>query len=437
MVRKIDIHKNLFSKPIIRWTLALSILGLLASGANIVYGIKLNQFSSNSATLSSAELPTINSVTALGRLEPEGKTIQLAPPPNLGGAKVIELLVKEGDIIKANQVVAVLENRDFLEASVEQAQEEVKVAQANLAIVQAGAKSGEIQSQKATIKQLEAQLQGEKIRSQARIRRLQGQLQGEKLTQQATIDRLQAELNNAQREYERHQKLAENGAISVSELDSHYLTLESAKKNLKEAQATFNQTVATLGEELREEKANAQQINDTLSQQIQAGKADLDRISEVRDVDVYKAEAEITRAMAALKRAKRELELTYVRSPIDSRVLKIYTYPGETVSSEQGIVELGRTDQMMVIAEVYESDITQVKPGQTVEIKSENGTFSDQLEGTVSEVGWLINRQGIFETDPATDVDNRVVEVKIKLNKQDSTKVSQLTYSRVIAKILL
>jgi hypothetical protein len=52
-------------------------------------------------------------------------------------------------------------------------------------------------------------------------------------------------------------------------------------------------------------------------------------------------------------------------------------------------------------------------------------------------VGWLINRQGVFNSDPASDVDNRVVEVKIKIAEQDRAKVAHLTYSRVIVKIIL
>jgi HlyD family secretion protein len=439
MVKKIELKNKdtSFLKPVMRWTVALAIVGLLTIGASIVYGLRSTQHSSTSSTISSEKIPEIKSVTALGQLQPQGKTIQLAPPPNLGGAKVVELLVKEGDLVQANQVVAILENRDLLQAAVEQAQQDVKVAQANLAIIKAGAKLGEIKAQNATIKRLEAQLQGESLSYQAKILSLQEKLQGENATQQATIDRLQAELDNAQNEYQRYQQLAKNGAISTSDLERRYLTLETAQEKLKEAQANFHQTIATLEQDIRAVNANAQQAQDTVSQQIQAEKAELDRITEVRDVDVYKAQAEVERAIASLQKARQELELTYVKAPITSRVLKIYTYPGESVSSQQSILELGNTEQMMVIAEVYESDIGQVKPGQTVEIKSENGAFPGELTGKVSDVGWLIDQQGIFEMDPSSNADNRVVKVKIKLAEQDLDKLSRLSYSQVIVKIFL
>lgn len=455
MVRKLDIEDSAFFKPRIRWTVILASVGCVVLAANLVYALQSSSGifavashvveGIKSSTQSAAEpvveppdtLPQIQAITALGRLEPQGETVRLAPPQNLNGARVVELRVQEGDVVQANQVVAVLENRDLQQAAVQLAQQEIQVAQADLDIIKAGAKSGEIESQKATIQRLQAQLDGDKIRYQAQLTRLQEQLRGEQAAQQATIARLNAELQNAENEYQRYQNLADAGAVSRSDLERHYLTLETARERLREAEATFTQTVATLNQQIREVEANAQQANNTVYQQILEARANLDRISEVRQVDVYKAEAEVQRARAALQQAQQQLELTYVRAPINSRVLKIHTYPGESVPPAEGIVELGQTDQMMVTAEVYESDIAQVKPGQTVIVQSENGVFSGELQGTVSEIGWLINRQGVFESDPAADVDNRVVEVKIQLAPSDRAKVAHLTYSRVIVKIIL
>lgn len=68
------------------------------------------------------------------------------------------------------------------------------------------------------------------------------------------------------------------------------------------------------------------------------------------------AQAEIDSAIAAQRRAEAKLNLAYVRAPINSQVLKIHTRPGEVVSSN-GIVELGQTDRMYTVAEIYETDI--------------------------------------------------------------------------------
>lgn len=68
-----------------------------------------------------------------------------------GGRKPDRLLVKEGDMVKTPQAIAILDSRDRQQAALDQAQEQVRVAEANLAKVKAGAKNGEIQAQKATI----------------------------------------------------------------------------------------------------------------------------------------------------------------------------------------------------------------------------------------------------------------------------------------------
>jgi HlyD family secretion protein len=122
---------------------------------------------------------------------------------------------------------------------------------------------------------------------------------------------------------------------------------------------------------------------------------------------------------------------------MDGQILKINTYPGEKADDTNGIVEIGKTQQMMVIAEVYESDITQVKIGQKALIKSENNTFSGDLQGTVYQIGLKIGKKDVLNTDPAADVDVRVVEVKILLDPVSSQKVRDLTYAKVTAKILL
>ncbi|MGK7877219.1 MAG: ABC exporter membrane fusion protein [Xenococcaceae cyanobacterium] len=434
---KIESKAQLFSKSGRRWAIALSIVGLLATSATAIYSLKLTKGQLSEPPPSTIQTPAIEAVTALGRLEPEGEVIRLAPPPTLGGAKIIQLLVKEGDRVEVDQVIALLHNHDLRLADVKHAQKEIEVAQANLAIVKAGAKTGEINAQKAAIDRWLAQLRGQIATNQAKIARLEAELQGEILAQGATIDRLEAELGNAQREFQRYQKLAQDGAISDSDLDQRRLNLETSRERVKEAKATFKRTEDTLTEEIREARAIAQETADTLEKQIQEAKATLNRIAEVREVDVQQAQAEVERAMAALKQAQADLELTYVKAPMRSQVLKIHAYPGESVNTEEGIAELGQTDQMMVVAEVYESDIGKVSLGQQTTITSESGAFEGELQGKVSQIGLQIGKKDVLDTDPAADVDVRVVEVKILLNPEDSRRVSGLTYAKVLVKIFL
>jgi HlyD family secretion protein len=105
------------------------------------------------------------------------------------------------------------------------------------------------------------------------------------------------------------------------------------------------------------------------------------------------------------------------------------------VKEDDGVLEIGQTDRMMVIAEVYESDIGKVKIGQKAIVTSESGSFAQKLKGKVARVGLKIGKNDVLNTDPAADTDTRVVEVKILLDPEDSKVVSGLTYSKVTVKI--
>jgi HlyD family secretion protein len=108
------------------------------------------------AAAAAATASQLTTVTALGRLEPKGEVIKVSASGSAEGNRIDRLLVKEGDRVKTGQAIAIIDSRDRLSAALDQAQEQVRVAQANLAKVKAGAKNGEIQAQKATIGRLEA-----------------------------------------------------------------------------------------------------------------------------------------------------------------------------------------------------------------------------------------------------------------------------------------
>ncbi|GBF82502.1 ABC exporter membrane fusion protein [Aphanothece sacrum] len=432
------------SKPLLvpkggkKWAIAVSVLGLLLLGSTAIYILRFSPRQSSEASVEPIVTPPkVQAISALGRLEPQGEVIHVAPPPTQGGAKISQMLVKEGDKVQKGQNIAILDNFDKKKAAVTVAQQAVNVAKANLDIVQAGAKTGEIQAQQATIEQLSAELTGQTATNRATISQLEMELEGEKQEQKATIARLEAELKDAQREYKRYQILAQDGVISDSDLEKRQLALDKAKESVIEAQQRLKKTVNTLTEQIAAEKAQSNKEIQSLTQQIQVAKSTLNRIAEIRPVDVQKAQAEVDQSLAKLTEAQQDLDLVYVRSPMEGQVIKINTYPGEKADDTNGIVEIGKTQQMMVIAEVYESDINQVKIGQKALIKSENNTFAGNLKGTIHQIGLKIGKKDVLNTDPAADVDVRVVEVKILLDPASSQKVRDLTYAKVTAKILL
>jgi len=343
--------------------------------------------------------PTVRTVTALGYLEPQGKVIKLSAPSSTGGSSRVEkLLVKQGDSIKAGQIVAILDSRDRLEAALLEAEEQVKVAQSNLEVVRSGAKDGEISSQKAAIARIEAQSRGDV------------------LAQSATVARLQSEVENAQTEVQRFDSLYSEGATNASLRDSKRLTLAMARRNLQESEAVLNRTQATKLPELNEAKAT------------------LDRISEVRPVDISASQAQVNRAIASVQQAKAQLDLAYVRTPQDGVVLEVNTRPGELISTN-GIVEVGKTDQMLAVLEVFEGDITKVQKNQKVKLFGDS--LPQALTGKVIEVGVRVQRQNVVNSDTSGNIDARILEIRVQLDSDSAIEVRGLTNLQVTGEIQL
>ncbi|MBW4559255.1 MAG: biotin/lipoyl-binding protein [Trichormus sp. ATA11-4-KO1] len=422
-----------FFKPSSRQLIMLAVATSLAIAGTKGYKFWQSQPSETTPT-SQVSIPQIKTVTALGRLEPKGKAIKLSAPASSQGSRVEKLLVKEGDQVKAGQAIAILDNRDRLQAALQEAEEAVKVAQINLAKVQEGAKFGEIEAQKAEMARIQAQTLGDERQQRETVTRLEVQWQGEKTAQQATIKKLEAELKNAQVEFQRYQQLYSEGAISQSLFDGKRLNVDTITQQLSEARAILNRIDGTGRQQITEAKTVLARIQATGSQQANVAAATLDRIAEVRPVDVAGAKAEVRRAIAAAKQAKANLDQAYVISPQDGVIFDIYTRPGEMVSSD-GIVEIGQTKQMYAVVEIYQSDVSKVQPQQRVRISS--NSLPGELLGTVDWVGWKVQQQNIINSDPTENIDSRVVEAHVQLDDISSQKAAKFTNLQVKAVIEL
>jgi HlyD family secretion protein len=361
---------------------------LLLVGGGVAYRMWLSRPMQQPIAMAAAS--TVETVSALGRLEPEGEVIQVFAPTSSEGARVIALKVSHGQQIRTGDVIAVLDTYERRQAALLEAKEQLRVAQARLEQVEAGARSGE-------------------IRAQVRVvDRQQVELETETLAQKATLARLQAELRNAELEGRRYQTLYTEGAVSTSLRDGKQLTVDTVRQQLNEAQANLNR------------------IQLSRQKQVSEAQATLDQIAEVRQVDVSVVRSQVAQAQASVARAQAELNLATVRSPQDGKVLKIHTRPGELVGA-QGIISLGQTQRMVAVAEVYELDISHIRAGQTATVTSKNNAFSDVLQGKVVEVGLEINKQDVLNTDPAAKFDARVAEVKVLLDESSSRRVANLT----------
>ena len=383
------------SRYFVRCGVVLSLL-LLTSACN---ANSQAQSQDNETDKSQSQQP--QQVVALGKLIPKGEVIKLSVA-NAEDSRVNQILVDEGDRVEAGQVIAILQGYENRQRDLEEAQKEVELAQARLAQVQAGeTKQAELAAQRANISRLEAQLRNET------------------LERQAAIASAKAQLRQAQLNYERNKSLQQQGAVSVQVFDEAREGLDMAQAALNERQAQLDNTKQGLEEQIKQEREN------------------LARLQEIRPVDVRVAEIEAEKAVIAVEQIKADLEDTKVKVPISGQILRINTRVGEQVNTQQGIVELGRTDEMYAIAEVYETDIGKVKIGQPARISSEYGGFEGKLKGTVEHLGLQVGAKQLSEgsQDPTQDENSRIVEVKIRIEPEDSKKVAGLTNMKVRVEI--
>ncbi|MBO1051727.1 MAG: ABC exporter membrane fusion protein [Dolichospermum sp. DET73] len=416
------------------------LIGLMVAATTIpvgiiIYGVSnFGQMGKTSVTESKPIVPIAEIVTALGRLEPETEVIKLSAPLALDGDRISQLLVKEGDNVKVGQVIAILQSRDLLKNAVIQSMKQVEVAKAKLAQIKAGAKSGEIQEQSAIVERIKAQYAGDKQSQQENIARISAQWEGDRIAQTATINKLTAELKNAESEYQRYQQLFSEGAISNSVIDSKRLNVETAKQTLSESQAILKRINTTANKQLSEAKIALNRINNTSNKEISETQGKLNSIAEIRPVDVQLARTEVESAIANLQRAKTELEAAYIRAPMTGQIIKIHARVGEKIDNP-GVADFAQTNTMMAVAEVYQTDISKIKLGQKAIITSQG--FTGELKGVVQQIGLQVKRQNVFSDQPGENLDSRIIEVKIRLNPEDSKKVSGLTNLQVQTAIKL
>ena len=120
------------------------------------------------------------------------------------------------------------------------------------------------------------------------------------------------------------------------------------------------------------------------------------------------------------------LEMSLIRAPQRGQVLKIYTRPGEKVGPD-GVLELGESDKMTVVAEVYETDVHLLAEGQAAEITSP--ALAQPARGKVLKVGYRVGKMDVLASDPVAETDARVVETTILMD--DPAPLQRLTNLQV------
>lgn len=325
-------------------------------------------------------------VAALGRIEPKSRVIDIAAAET---GVLARLLVEEGAQVQAGQVLAELDMYEVRKAERDYAASQLAEAQKTLnaerglgaaRIVEANTKAGQI--------------------DQPQIQAIEAQT--------ANIRSLEARLSLAQIDLARFENLLSQGAITQQEFDRQQTEVDELTSDVANAVATKNQLELARNTALENAAA-----------QVSMAEADL-QLAAV-ETGVESAQQNLALADARLNRA-------VVKAPSAGQVLDIYIRPGEAVADNR-LMSMGNTDEMYVVAEVYETDVGLVKSGQKATITSRNGAFEGSLSGTVETIGLQIFKNDVLDDDPAANADARIVEVRIAVD-QDAA-VAMLTNLQV------
>jgi HlyD family secretion protein len=116
-------------------------------------------------SIASSTITPPDGVACLGHLIPGEGVIEIGAPYSLGGGPsvVAELRVRRGDRVQVGQILAVLQNYQMASVTAAAAAAQVKVAEAALAQVRAGAKPDDIAALRASVAQREAEMDNERL----------------------------------------------------------------------------------------------------------------------------------------------------------------------------------------------------------------------------------------------------------------------------------
>jgi HlyD family secretion protein len=294
-------------------------------------------------------------------------TQEVVVSPQIAG-RIDRLLVNEGDTVKADQMIAVLEP------------DELREEQAFYSHTAEGAGSQVVESE-AALRLQERQMNDQIAQAEAMLASTQ--------SQQVAAE---AELENARVTLDRTQRMLKGGISTQEQLDSASTAYEVAKSK-----------VAALVKQVDAQKA-AVQLARAAAEQVQ-----------IRRSQVVSNRQQ--QAAAAAQRAKADVRLSYteLHAPIDGIVDVRAARTGEFVNPGQPVITLVNPDDLWVRADVEETYIDRVKVGDKLRVRLPSG---DEREGTVFFRG--VDASFATQRDVSrTKRDIKTFEVRLRVDNKD------------------
>ncbi len=332
-------------------------------------------------------------ISASGVVQP-AKRVNISPKTQ---GRLAELYVEQGEKVEQGQIIARMESRD-LEAQLSQARARLQRAEAERDRLQAGSRPEEIAAAQARVDQARARLaelragsrQEDIAEAQAAVRR-----------SQAAVKEAQSRLRLASERVQRNRFLAQQGAIAEDELDRVLDEERRARANLTQVQASVTEAQRRL-DKLRN-GARPEDIAEAEAALAEAESQLAERQNGSRPEEIAKAEADVQEARANVKFYEVQLEDSKVQAPFAGLIVQKYAEPGSFVTpatsasdassaTSSSIVALA--EGLEILARVPETDISQIKPEQSVEIIAD--AYPDQVfKGKVK----LIAPEAVKERD--------------------------------------
>ena len=214
-------------------------------------------------------------------------------------------------------------------------------------------------------------------------------------------------------------------AVAAVEVARRKLTAQDSVIARDRAQLAQAQVELRRYSQLYDQGASSAEVRDRRITIESTTRANLDQALQDRET----LRAELEEQQATLARNRTELDKATIRAPFAGTVFRINAYPGDKVGDD-GILEMGDSSRMGVIAEVYQTDRPGITLGQRAVI-SADGFPGKQMTGQVVEIARQVSRQSVFSGEAGENLDRRVIEVKIGLPPEAAAIASAINYLQV------
>jgi len=314
-----------------------------------------------------AILPAV--VSASGKVAP-ARWATLSFPV---GGTLADLKVQTGDRVKAQDVLAQLDDSDA-QLQVAQAKAALAVAQAQLAQIKAAPQAERVAAAEQAVKQAEAARQG----AQAQLDQLRtGTTKADLAAAQAAVAQAEAQRKVAQDNYDKTTKcydFTRPDGKKDSVCPGLGTLEEQARAALSSADQSYQAAVARLNQlkagATRDQIAAAQANVAAATAQQAAAQAQLDLLKAGASPEQIKvAEAGVQQAQVAVDVAEAQLKKLHLAAPFDGTIGTVYSRQGEMAAPNQPLLTIGDLSQLQIeTTDLGEADVARVREGQSVQV---------------------------------------------------------------------